>query len=41
MELIIEPIKELSFDGNCPIDFGCCVVDCDFCGIDGACIDIG
>ena len=39
MELILEPDYSFEMSYGCPLD-SCCVIDCDFCGIDGACIDI-
>jgi len=35
MEIIVEPMQDYEQTTSCPVD--CCVVDCDFCGIDGVC----
>lgn len=35
MELIVEGNYYFDEEVGCPVD--CCVVDCDFCGIDGGC----
>lgn len=40
MEIIVEPSYVATDDGSCPVDFNCCVVDCDFCGFDGCGIDV-
>lgn len=36
MELIVQ--ANYNYEDGCTAD--CCVIDCDFCGCDGACIDI-
>lgn len=39
MEIIYDSNFSFELEASCPVD--CCVIDCDFCGIDGVCgIDI-
>ena len=37
VEIIVEPMFNVE-DVGCTPD--CCIIDCDFCGFDGTCIDI-
>jgi hypothetical protein len=35
MQLIVQPNYDFEESESCPAD--CCVIDCDFCGIDSVC----
>lgn len=37
MDIIVEQNYNFEENESCSTDW-CCVVDCDFCGIDGGCI---